>query len=165
MNGNKLITQDDFDFIIQNRGKLSIRAIGEKIGLAYSSIGRIQLYHFKYGIVDIDEYRNKINIDQNIKYKNKTRSQRTFEKRVKTGIKVYHVAMKKFFYLDTKEFRLECYDNLIRDMNEIKSPKNYSEKVMEPREQEIVLSDYRNRIEKKQKRSYEVSPRWGMMIN
>jgi hypothetical protein len=71
--------------------------------------------------------------------------------KVKKGVNTYRLIMQRYLYQDTKEFRLECYDRLIKDMGERKEPKNYEEVIMGTFEQETVLSGYNNKNKRMQK--------------
>jgi hypothetical protein len=71
--------------------------------------------------------------------------------KLKKAIETYRVIMQRYLYQDTKEFRLECYDRLIKDMRARKSPKDYEDVIMGTFEQETVLSGYNNKNKRMKK--------------
>lgn len=121
MKGRKpKITQKDFDFIIENRGKLLQTEIAKKIGIGNSHVGEIQRYHLRYGFTTIQEYRNQINLEQNSKYQATTQEKQTrcWETQVDEGVEIYHYVMRRHMKL-----RKDVYKQLRKDFEEMQRMK------------------------------------------
>ena len=141
----RTLTNDQLQFILKNISKLTGKEISRHTGLQVSYIQQIYRDCKRSKLKNIDEY-----FDWLTKYQ-KVIVQRKWNAKVRKGVETYRVIMQRYLYQDTKGFRLECYDRLIKDMGERKGPKNYDDVIMGTFEQEVVLSGYNNKNKRMQK--------------
>jgi hypothetical protein len=92
--------------------------------------------------------------------------QREYNKKyrpLRKAIATYHLIMERFLYTDTKEFRLACYDQLIKDMKRVKSREETV--YVEPAKQEEILTLHNSKKEKRTKvYDFENTQRWNMKL-
>lgn len=118
MRSKSKITQKDFDFIINNRGKISCRKMGTMFGVHRNYPGRIQLFHSRYGITTIQEFKDIINNKQQVRYKieKEQLEERSWPNQIDEGIETYQHVMRRYY---AKKFWYVDYTQLRKDFEEL----------------------------------------------